>query len=58
MRILLLACHELGIPDALAPLLQQLVDSFVHDCARPDSRALDPRSNHRCCHLPLDHPQK
>jgi len=30
------ACHELVPPDALEPLLRQLVNQFVHDRARPE----------------------
>jgi protein SDA1 len=30
------ACHELVPPDALEPLLKQLVNQFVHDRARPE----------------------
>ena len=30
------ACHELVPPDALDPLLRQLVNQFVHDRARPE----------------------
>ena len=30
------ACHELVPPEALEPLLRQLVNQFVHDRARPE----------------------
>ena len=39
---MLQACHELVPPDALAPVLRQLVDSFVHDRARPEVMTLGP----------------
>jgi protein SDA1 len=32
------ACHRLVSPEALRPLLLQLVDQFVHDKARPEVR--------------------
>lgn len=34
------ATHELVPPDALAPVLKQLVDGFVHDRARPEVAVL------------------
>ena len=34
------ATHELVPPDALAPVLKQLVDAFVHDRARPEVAVL------------------
>jgi protein SDA1 len=34
------ATHELVPPDALAPVLRQLVDGFVHDRARPEVAVL------------------
>lgn len=30
------SCHELVPPDALAPVLRQLADQFIHDRARPE----------------------
>ena len=34
------ACHELVPPDALEPLLRQLVNQFIHDRARPEVAAV------------------
>ena len=34
------ACHELVPPDALAPMLRQLVNQFIHDRARPEIAAV------------------
>jgi hypothetical protein len=34
------ACHELVPPDAVDPLLRQLVNQFVHDKARPEAVAV------------------
>ena len=34
------ACHELVPPDALAPMLRQLVNRFIHDRARPEIAAV------------------
>ena len=43
------ACHELVPPDALAPVLRQLVDSFVHDRARPEVMTLGLRTVRELC---------
>lgn len=34
------ACHELVPPDALQPMLRQLVNQFIHDRARPEVAAV------------------
>lgn len=34
------ACHELVPPDALEPMLRQLVNQFIHDRARPEVAAV------------------
>ena len=39
------ACHELVPPDALEPLLRQLVNQFVHDRARPEVVAVGDRKS-------------
>ena len=36
LAALVQACHEVVPPEALAPVLRQLVDQFVHDRARPE----------------------
>jgi hypothetical protein len=36
LAALVQACHDLVPPDALQPVLRQLVDQFVHDRARPE----------------------
>lgn len=36
LRTHLQACHEMVPPDAVEPLLRQLVNQFVHDKARPE----------------------
>ena len=43
------ACHELVPPDALAPVLRQLVDAFVHDRARPEVMTLGLKTVRELC---------
>lgn len=43
------ACHDLVPPDVLAPVLRQLVDSFVHDRARPEVMTLGLKTVRELC---------
>ena len=43
------ACHELVPPDAIEPLLRQLVTQFVHDKARPEVVAVGINSVREIC---------
>jgi len=43
------ACHELVPPEALAPVLRQLVDAFVHDRARPEVMTLGLKTVRELC---------
>ena len=43
------ACHELVPPDALAPVLRQLVDAFVTDRARPEVMTLGLKTVRELC---------
>lgn len=43
------AVHEEVPPDALAPLLRQLVDQFVHDRARPEVMTLGLKTVRELC---------
>ena len=48
------ACHDLVPPDALQPVLRQVVDGFVHDRARPEVMTLGLRSvRGMCARTPL-----
>ena len=43
------ACHDLVPPDALEPVLRQLVDTFVHDRAQPEVMTLGLRTVRELC---------
>jgi protein SDA1 len=43
------ACHELVPPEALAPVIRQLADQFVHDRARPEVAVLGLKAVREVC---------
>ena len=43
------SCHDMVPPDTLAPVLRQLVDTFVHDRARPEVMTLGLRTVRELC---------
>ena len=49
LAALVQACHELVPPDALAPVLRQLVDQFVHDRARPEVMTIGLKTVREIC---------
>ncbi|EIE25800.1 SDA1-domain-containing protein [Coccomyxa subellipsoidea C-169] len=49
LATLVQACHDLVPPDVLAPVLRQLVDSFVHDRARPEVMTLGLKTVRELC---------
>lgn len=47
--VVLQACHDLVPPDVVAPVLRQLVDSIVHDRARPEVMTLGLKTVRELC---------
>lgn len=47
--VMVQACHDLVPPDVVAPVLRQLVDSFVHDRARPEVMTLGLKTVRELC---------
>lgn len=49
LAALVQSCHDLVPPDALAPVLRQLVDQFVHDRARPEVMTIGLKTVREIC---------
>ncbi|KAG1675672.1 hypothetical protein FOA52_002381 [Chlamydomonas sp. UWO 241] len=49
LAALVTACHEVVPPDVLQPVLKQLVDSFVHDRARPEVATIGIKTVRELC---------